>query len=85
MTKPVPEVVLVQACVTDAIAQVRQAMMMAEHREISHGVNAGEPCDQANAAEDAAFRNALQQSEDAMLDVLETLPPISTQPDLRAN
>lgn len=83
--KQMPEVVRVQAHVTDAIAQVRQAMLMAENREISHGLKPEEPCDQAHAAEDAAVRNALLQSEDAMLDVLETLPPISKRPDMRAN
>ena len=85
MTKPIPEVLRVQAHVTDAIARVRQAMLMAEHREISHGITAQEPCEQAHAAEDAAVRNALLQSEDAMLDVLETMPPISERPEVWPN
>ncbi len=85
MTKQMPEAVRVQAHVTDAIAQVRLAMVMAENREISHSLKSEEPCDQAHAAEDAAVRHALLQSEDAMLDVLETLPPITKRPDLLAN
>ena len=83
--KPMSEVAEVQAHVTDAIAQVRHAILMAEEREISHGVKPDEPCNQAHAAEDAAVRKALLQSEDAMLDVLETLPPVLKRPELFPN
>lgn len=85
MMKPISEAAKVQAHVTDAIAQVRQAILMAENREISRGEKADEPCDQAHAAEDAAVHKALLQSEDAMLDVLETLPPVPKRPEMFPN
>ena len=85
MAAPLPQLAEVQAHVTDAIAQVRQAILMAEDREINHATGGEEPCSQAHAAEDAAVRTALMQSEDAMLDVLEALPPVSKRPHKLAN
>jgi hypothetical protein len=70
-----PDPSTTQAHVADAIAHVREAMQLAEHREISHFLNDEEPCAAANAAEDAAVRSALLSSEDAMIQVLEALPP----------
>ncbi len=63
-----------QAHVADAIAHVRQAISMAEERELSHFFKDEEPCAAAHAAEDAAVRTALLDSEDAMIQVLQTMP-----------
>ena len=65
-----------QAHIADAIAQVREAMLMAEERELSHFVKDEEPCEASHAAEDAAVRHALLSSEDAMLQVLQAMPPL---------
>ncbi len=68
------------AHVVDAIAQVREAMLLAEEQEISHALGAEEPCEPSHTATDAAVRQALLSSEDAMIAVLESLPPTSMKP-----
>lgn len=65
-----------QAHVADAIAHVREAMLLAADRELSHFVHDKPPCEAAHAAEDAAVRQALLSTEDAMVQVLQTLPPL---------
>lgn len=66
-----------RAHVADAIAKVREAMVLAGEQEISHALQADEPCGETHAAEDAAVRDALLTSEDAKISILETLPPLS--------
>ncbi len=65
-----------QAQVADAIAHVREAMLLAEDRELSHFLQDEQPCEAAHHAEDAAVRNALLSSEDALVQVLQALPPL---------
>lgn len=67
-----------QAQVADAIAHVREAMLMAEERELSHFIEDEAPCEAAHKAEDAAVRHALLSTEDALVQVLQTLPPLPT-------
>ena len=71
-----PNPAAAQAQVADAIAHVREAMLLAEDREISHFVHDEAPCEAAHAAEDAAVRQALLSSEDALVQVLQALPPL---------
>ena len=71
-----PKPAEVQAHLADAIAHVRGAMLMAENREINHFNEDEQPCEAAHAAEDAAVRTALLESEDAMIQVLQSLPPL---------
>ncbi len=66
--------VVTEAHVADAIAHVREAMQLAEDREISHLLHDEPPCEAAHAEEDAAVRAALLLSEDAMIHVLQSLP-----------
>ncbi len=65
-----------QAQVADAIAHMREAMLMAEEREMSHFVEDEAPCEAAHKAEDAAVRHALLSTEDALVQVLQALPPL---------
>ena len=65
-----------QAQVADAIAHVREAMLMAEDRELNHFLEDEPPCESTHKAEDAAVRQALLSSEDALVQVLQALPPL---------
>lgn len=71
-----PKGLAAQVQLAEAIANVREAMLFAEEREFSHFQKDEAPCEQAHAAEDAAVRHALLSSEDAMLQVLEAMPPM---------
>lgn len=73
---PARQAVEAQAQVADAIAHVREAMLMAEDREIQHFLQDEAPCEAAHKAEDAAVRQALLSSEDALLQVLQAMPPL---------
>ncbi len=75
-TTPQTDPAATQAHLADAIAHVREAMLLAGEREVSHMQHDEPPCEAAHAVEDAAVRNALLSSEDAMISVLQTLPPL---------
>ena len=70
------ELAFTQSQVVDAITHVREAIILTRQQERRHAENADQPCEAAHLNEDAAVRSALDSSEEAMVNVLESLPPV---------
>ncbi len=79
------ELAFTQSQVVDAITHVREAMILTRQQELRHEENGDEPCEAAHLSDDAAVRSALQSSEEAMVNVLESLPPVPREFRQRPN
>ncbi len=78
------ELAFTQSQVVDAITHVREAIILNKQQELRREENADEPCE-ATHLEDAAVRSALHSSEEAMVNALESLPPVASNFRQRPN